>query len=397
MLSRLLQRASCKATQDAGQLAGLEVIDIINEPTAAAIAYGVQRGFLTPKGEAKQAETILIYDLGGGTFDATLMRIDGNDYRTVATSGDVYLGGIDWDRRIVDHVAEHFKTRHHGIDPRSHPAGLQRLLVRADEAKRSLSAREKTRIIFEHAGYQIRLTLTRQEFESMTADLLDRTRFTTTSLLRDAGLDSKDLTRLLLVGGSTRMPMVSAMLKQELGIEPDCSLSVDEAVAHGAAIYAGLLLAMEPVVGTMSVHNVNSHSLGVLAIESATGRKRNTVLIPKNTPLPTTRTRKFQTKRDNQSSVAVEVIEGGDASGNGSTPIGNCTVRNLPPDLSAGTPVEVTFSYEQNGRLRVAARLPIVGQEAETTFDRSSGLTEERTALWQQRLQSGTGPLRLDS
>jgi len=191
--------------------------------------------------------------------------------------------------------------------------------------------------------------------------------------------------------------MVSAMLKQELGIEPDCSLSVDEAVAHGAAIYAGLLLATEPVVGTMSVHNVNSHSLGVLAVEPATGRKRNTVLIPKNTPLPATRTRKFQTKRDNQSSVAVEVIEGGDASGNGSTPIGHCTVRNLPPDLPAGTPVEVTFSYEQNGRLKVAARLPNVDQVAEITFDRSSGLTEERVASWQQRLASGVGPLRLDS
>lgn len=315
----------------------------------------------------------------------------------MATSGDVYLGGIDWDRRLVDHVADQFKARHHGIDPREHPAGLQRLLVKVEEAKRSLSAREQITILFEHAGYSVRLPLTRQEFESLTADLLDRTRFTTTSILREAGLNSSDLTRLILVGGSTRMPMVSAMLRKELGIDPDRSLSVDEAVAHGAAIYAGLLLATEPLIGKMSVQNVNSHSLGVLAIERSTGRKRNTVLIRKNTPLPATRTRKFQTRKDSQSSVAVEVVEGGDASGNGSTPIGRCIVRNLPSGLPAGTTVDVAFTYEQNGRLKVEARLPLANRDADLTIDRLSGLTEEKVSSWQQRLQKGIGPLRLDS
>jgi molecular chaperone DnaK len=301
----------------------------------------------------RDVRNVGIYDLGGGTFDVTLMRIEANEYRTMATAGDVYLGAVDWDRRIVDHVADQFKARHHGIDPRDHPVGVQTLVRKAEEAKRALSAREKVKIIFEHAGYEIALPLSRQNFESLTADLLDRTRFTTINLLRQACLSSKDLNRLILVGGSTRMPMVSAMLERELGIKPDRSLSVDEAVAHGAAIYAGLLLATKSISVNMRVHNVNSHSLGVLGIESATGRKRNTVLIPRNTRLPATNTRCFQTRRDDQNSVVVEVIEGGDASGNGSTPIGRCIVRNLPPGLPAGTAVEVTFSYEQNGRLKV--------------------------------------------
>jgi molecular chaperone DnaK len=242
-----------KATQDAGLLAGLEVIDIINEPTAAAIAYGVQRGFLTPKGEAKEEETVLIYDLGGGTFDVTLMRIQGNEYRTIATAGDVYLGGLDWDRRIVDYVAAEFKKLHRGLDPREHPAGAQKLLRKAEEAKKSLSAREKTKIIFEHAGYDIAIPLSRSNFESLTADLLDRTRFTTVKVLKEAGLSVKDLTKLILSGGSTRMPMVSAMLERELGIKPDHSLSPDEAVAHGAAIYAGLVLSSK-AINLLSAH-----------------------------------------------------------------------------------------------------------------------------------------------
>ena len=236
-----------KATQDAGSLAGLEVIDIINEPTAAAIAFGVQQGFLTAKGEARQREKIVVYDLGGGTFDVTVMEIDGNHYNAIATAGDVYLGGIDWDRRIVDYLAEQFLKKNRGIDPRQNPAGLQRLFREAEDAKRTLSARDQTTITFEHAGDVVRVPFTRQQFEEMTADLLDRTRFTVVNLMQDAGLKWEDVTRLLLVGGSTRMPMVQRMLKEVSGknlIDPCRQI---ESVAHGAAIYAGLVLASEAV------------------------------------------------------------------------------------------------------------------------------------------------------
>ena len=186
-----------KATQDAGTLAGLEVLDIINEPTAAAIAFGFEQGFLNERGESTRSERVLVYDLGGGTFDVTLMNIDGKSYSVVATRGDVYLGGIDWDKRIVDHVAEHFKAQFQDLDPRSDPAGLQRLLRDAEAGKRTLSARESATISFEYAGHDIRTHLSRQEFEKLTADLLERTRFTTSKVLEDAHLEWKDITRLL--------------------------------------------------------------------------------------------------------------------------------------------------------------------------------------------------------
>ena len=385
-----------KATQDAGRLAGLVVLDILNEPTAAAIAYGVQNGFLNAKGESRQTETVLVYDLGGGTFDVSIMRIDGRDYLCLATSGDVHLGGIDWDRRIVDHIAETFQSKHRGIDPRDHPSGLQRLLREAEDAKRTLSARDQVAITFEHQGNGVRVPLTRSQFEAMTADLLDRTRFTTTNLIREAGLAPSDLTRILLVGGSTRMPMVGSMLEHALNLTPDRSLSPDESVAHGAAIYAGLLLASAPARGGMSIQNVNSHNLGVLGVESVTGRPRNTVLIPRNTVLPTSKSARFETRKPDQRSVAVQVIEGGDASGNGSTPIGRCVVRDLPPGLPGGTPVEVTFRYAENGRLRVQARLPTIAKRAELEIERTTGLSEANLSLWQHRLRDEFRPLTLD-
>ncbi|MGA2067515.1 MAG: Hsp70 family protein [Thermoguttaceae bacterium] len=385
-----------KATQDAGSLAGLEVIDIINEPTAAAIAYGVQQGFLTARGEARQRERILVYDLGGGTFDVTLMEIDGKQYNAIATAGDVYLGGVDWDQRIVDYLAAQFAAKNRGIDPRQNPAGLQRLLREAEEAKRTLSARQQTAITFEYAGDVVRVPLTRQQFEQMTADLLDRTRFTLTSLLQDAGLTWDKITRLLLVGGSTRMPMVQRMVEEVSGRKPDRSLSADEAVAHGAAVYAGLLLATEAGAGPeFRVRNVNSHNLGVLGIEKATGRPRTRVMIPRNTALPATRKTRFVTHRASQASVAVSVVEGGDASGNDAVLIGKCVIRDLPPDLPAETNVEVTFQYGRDGRLTVKARLPKLDKEATSEIQRASGMTSETLRAWNRRLRTGEGPLNV--
>jgi len=380
-----------KATQDAGTLAGLEVIDIINEPTAAAIAYGVQQGFLTSKGEARQREKILVYDLGGGTFDVTLMEIDGRNYTAIATAGDVRLGGIDWDRRIADHIAGAYATKFRGLDARTNPAGLQRLLREAEDAKRTLSTRDQTTVTFEHAGEGIRVPLTRQQFEEISADLLDRTRFTVINLLEDAGHKWSDVTRLLLVGGSSRMPMVQRMLEEVSGKRVDRSLSADESVAHGAAIYAGLLL--DSADGTppkVSVRNVNSHNLGVLGVERATGRPRSQVMIPRNTALPAAHSARFATHRDGQSSVAVNVIEGGDASGNDATSIGKCVIRNLPPGLPSGTPVEVTFRYGTDGRLTVDARLPNQAKEASSDIERASGMTADLLRDWNQRIRENT-------
>ena len=385
-----------KATQDAGELAGLQVLDIINEPTAAALAYGIQEGFLTSSGASREAETVLVYDLGGGTFDVTLMKIEGRGYRTLATSGDMALGGIDWDRRLVDYIAERFTKVHPELDPRTNPIGLQRLTKEAEEAKRTLSAREQVTVHYDHSGHQLRIPISRAQFEAMTEDLLERTRFTTAKVLSDAKVAPSDLTRILLVGGSTRMPMVKAMLERELGITPDQSLSADEAVAHGAAIYAGLLMANEPTLHGLSIKNVNSHSLGVLAIEPGTGRKRNRIMVPENTPIPVEMRGRFKTRQNGQKNVLIEVIEGGDESGFGATHIGRCVVDDLPPELPAGTSVEVSFQYQQNGRIQVEACLPTVGKQAAVSFNRATGLSEEKRLNWQKRLARGIRPLNFE-
>jgi molecular chaperone DnaK len=379
-----------KATQDAAQLAGLKVLDIINEPTAAAIAFGYQVGFLNATGQSQGKEMILVYDLGGGTFDVTVMEIAGTDFTAIATAGDVYLGGIDWDRRLADHVADKFKQKFRGIDPRDDPAGLHRLLREAEDAKRALSAREQATVSFEHIGQGLRVPITRGQFEELTADLLDRTRFTVKSALKEARLQWKDLTRVLLVGGSSRMPMVQHMLEQESGMKVDRSLSPDEAVAHGAALYAGFLKARSKTSRpAMRVRNVSSHDLGVLSKETSTGRSVNAVIIPRNTVLPVTKGKRFRTMKEGQQSILINVIEGGDSSGKNSTPIGRCVIRNLPPSLPAGTPVEVFFTYGEDGRLTIRGRLPDLGREATLDIERSSGLSDAKLQEWDQRLRSG--------
>lgn len=378
-----------KATQDAGRLAGLEVLDIINEPTAAAICYGIQQGFLNQDGGSQGQERVLIYDLGGGTFDVTLMEIEGLQYKAVATAGDVYLGGIDWDERLVIHLAEAFQLEH-SVDLFGDPVARQMLLQKAAETKHSLSTRESVTVFVSYEGKRLKHEVTRATFEELTGDLLDRTMMTVNKLLRDTQIEFKDLTRLLLVGGSTRMPAVSKLLERETGLQADRSLSPDESVAHGAAIYAGLLMktGAERING-MSVTNVSSHDLGILGVETETGRKRRSIMIPRNTQLPVKARKTFPTLRENQRSVEVNVIEGGDSSGNNSTPIAKCRVSDLPENLPAKTPVQVIFKYGSDGRLTVQASLPSIGKDAEMLIQRAAGLDEETIIRWTEMVDSG--------
>ena len=378
-----------KATMDAGRLAGLQVRDIINEPTAAAIAYGVHAGFVTSGGRASQAENILVYDLGGGTFDVTLMEIEGSRYTAIATDGDVQLGGIDWDRRIVDYVADSFLEQN-GVDPRQDPISLQTLLQDAEDAKRALSTRTSVTIRFAHRDRRAHVTITREEFDALTSDLLQRTMFTVERLLRSAKRSWSNLTRILLVGGSTRMPMVQQALEQTSGMQVDRSMSPDEAVAHGAALYAGFLHQGNQATDcTLAVKNVNSHDLGVLGVEKETGMKRRRIMIPRNTTLPARSKSKFVTHRNNQQRVVVHVIEGGDDSGTNATAIGKCVVSKLPTDLPAKSPIIVQFFYGANGRLSVKASLPNVGSESSVTIERSSGMSEDELRQWEQRIAQG--------
>jgi len=373
-----------KATQDAGYMAGLEVLDIINEPTAAAVAHGFLKGFLNREGQANEPRKLLVYDLGGGTFDVTVMEIRGNEFLALATDGDVQLGGQDWDQRLVDYVAEEF-IRKHQRDPREEPNAAGRLWRECEEAKRTLSARIKTTIACDYQGHAVRLELTREKFEEMTHDLLERTQFTTRQTLSAAGLTWSDINYVLMVGGSTRMPMVASMLKQLSGKEPDGAVAVDEAVAHGAALHAGIMLARnEGKAGAITIRNVNSHSLGVVATDAKTGRKRNAVLVPRNTPLPVQAKRVFKTQKPSQRSVLVEIVEGESASPEDCSYVGKCAVRDLPPNLPAQTPIEVRFLYEENGRLKVHVHVAGATQELQHEITRENSLSQEQLDAWRQ-------------
>jgi molecular chaperone DnaK len=377
-----------QATQDAGRMAGWDVIDIINEPTAAAIAYGVHRGFLSPHSDDAVGETILVYDLGGGTFDVTLMRVERNCFTTLATAGDVELGGIDWDDRIVDIVAEQFLAEHQ-VDPRTDASAKIRLRREAEDAKRSLTTKQETVIAFVHEGKRLRLSLSRADFEARTGDLVDRTIMTIRKLLREAKASYADLTRLLVVGGSSRMPMIREALEKETGFTIDAPLPVDEAVAQGAAVYARYLQNKESGEAGFRVQNVNSHTLGVLGIEPSTMMRRRKVMIARNTPLPAEHTQRFMTAEAGQKSVVVTVVEGGDDSGNHSTLIGRCVLAGLDPNLPPRSQVDVTFHYAEDGCLSVRAFMPAVEREATLSIERAKGMSADMLAAWANCIAGG--------
>jgi molecular chaperone DnaK len=375
-----------RATMDAGKLAGLDVLDIINEPTAAAIAYGYHLGFLD-RGCSLQGDKplrVLVFDLGGGTFDVTIVEIQGTDFTALATDGDVNLGGKDWDERLIHLAADRFQAQVQE-DPRDNPYSLQELSISAESAKRTLTERKKAAVHINHLGRRLRIEVTRDEFEEATAALTERTRLTTEIVVRQAGLAWADLDRVLLVGGATRMPAIRRMLRELTGKVPEASLSPDEAVAHGAALYAELLAPRpggEPAKFTMT--NVNSHSLGVLGRAVRDGRKINKILIPRNSPLPRTVTKEFRTYREGQKSVLIKVLEGESEQPEVCTAIGTCAINDLPAGLPVGWPISVSYTYEANGRLHVAASLKGHAASVTADFERENRLPDEDAEMWAQ-------------
>ncbi len=377
-----------KATQDAGKLAGLRVLDIINEPTAAALAYGAQRGFMGSDTEGnKEPVCLLVYDLGGGTFDVTILEIKGRTCRAVATDGDVHLGGRDFDERIVEYLAETF-IGEHGIDVRADPAEAAQLWINAAKAKHALSARSKTTIVVGHRGVRSKVELTRDKFESMTQDLLVRTETTTTIVLKAAAKTWDDIDHLLLVGGSSRMPAVSEMLRSLSGMEPDRSLSPDQAVAHGAAIHANNLSKNGKVGegGNCELINVNSHSLGVKGFDRATQRHANAIMIPKNTELPCRKSKLFRTHSADQKTVRIVVLEGESVQPSECIEVGECVIRDMPSDLPAGSKVEVIYEYAADGRLGVSAKVQATRESAHVELNRVNSEDLGTLESWRQRL-----------
>jgi molecular chaperone DnaK len=394
-----------KATKDAGRIAGLEVLDILDEPTAAALAYSFQprpgTGDLGPGMTLpEKQQTVLVYDLGGGTFDVTLVRLSQRRFEAIAIEGDVRLGGKDWDDRIVDHVATQFQARH-GQDPRSDPLTSSNLSSAAERAKRTLSKLGQTSITCTHAGNVLTVPLTREDFEALTRDLLTRTRLTTQQVLRQANVGWSQVDHLLLVGGSTHMPMTGRMLQEISGKPPDSSLAVSEVVARGAAIHAGIVASrthgedgltlgenVREALSQIIEISVNSHSLGIEVKQQQD--RINDILIPKNTQLPTAASRVYRTVVENQQRVRVNVLQGETHHADACISIGECWIDELPANLPKHSPIQVRCGCGSNGLIDVLALDMTSGRIVRTEIHRSSGLSEEeiaREANWVQGLK----------
>lgn len=326
---------------------------------------------------------LMVYDLGGGTFDVSIMAIKGKRFQTIATDGDVRLGGKDFDERIVNFMAEQF-INDHGLDPRSDPEDCAQLWIDAESIKKSLSERQRISMACHHNGLRSRVEVSRDNFESITSDLLSRTEITTELVLKESGLKWEDIDHVVLVGGSSRMPMIHTLLSRLSGKNINQSISPDQAIASGAAYYAGILNDHNETLSSNSitVTDVNSHSLGVVGIEKSTGRNRVAVVIPKNTPLPCVVERQFSTAKNGQEIVAVNVVEGESDNPEQCVHLGNCIVSDLPPELPAGSPIKLAFKYERDGTVTVSARIPTARRNANARIKRESLTGSDKLEKW---------------